>query len=117
MQADDCFISFKTQIYANEKFNHSDCSFHDVHLLFIDHYVLVRWSHELISKISETHRWFAIDKQPLVTFDERQLFERAQSALMRGLSYQPVGYYLVSERFTISELQDVYEQVFRQIFR
>lgn len=56
-------------------------------------------------------RWWAIPEVPLLLFDHNEMIDLALNALRKQLSYQPVGYELLPEKFTMTELQQVYETI------
>ncbi|MEM7244731.1 MAG: NUDIX domain-containing protein [Acidobacteriota bacterium] len=56
-------------------------------------------------------RWFAVDALPELAFDHDAIIELARRRLRSKLRWQPVGFGLLPERFTLSELQRVYEVI------
>lgn len=56
-------------------------------------------------------RWWEISAIPELLFDHNEMVERALKALRRQLSYQPIGYNLLPEKFTMPELQRLYETI------
>ena len=56
-------------------------------------------------------RWWDIHKVPELLFDHNQIIERALQALRIELNLQPVGYSLLPEKFTLPELQKLYETI------
>lgn len=55
--------------------------------------------------------WCEISAVPELLFDHNNMIETALKALRRQLSYQPVGYNLLPEKFTMPELQRLYETI------
>ncbi|HLG42558.1 MAG TPA: NUDIX domain-containing protein [Planctomycetota bacterium] len=53
--------------------------------------------------------WFPVRRPPPLAFDHREILATALSRLRAKLSYTTVGFQLLPERFTLSELQGVYE--------
>ena len=56
-------------------------------------------------------QWCEIATVPTLLFDHNEMIQLALKALRRQLSYQPVGYNLLPEKFTMPELQRLYETI------
>ena len=56
-------------------------------------------------------RWFAWDKLPELAFDHRKILEYALTRLRYKLEYTMVGFELLPDVFTLSELQHTYELI------
>ena len=54
-------------------------------------------------------RWWDVQEVPGLLFDHSHIIERARQALRVELSLQPIGYNLLPEKFTMPELQRLYE--------
>ncbi|HEY4063600.1 MAG TPA: NUDIX domain-containing protein [Puia sp.] len=54
-------------------------------------------------------QWFNIRKMPTLGFDHRIIFKRALQRLQSKILYFPVGFELLDELFTITELHELYE--------
>lgn len=65
---------------------------------------------ELVEKYSA--RWFPIDDLPDLIFDHEEMVEAAKSRLRYKASHQPVGFELLPEKFTLPELQILYEAIY-----
>ena len=61
--------------------------------------------------LSEASEWFSAQDLPELVFDHRLIIEKALDHLRLQLNYQPVGYNLLPFKFTMSELQTLYETV------
>ncbi|MEY4577044.1 MAG: hypothetical protein RL701_1747 [Pseudomonadota bacterium] len=55
--------------------------------------------------------WFAVDKLPRLAFDHAQIFAVARERLRNKVSYEPIGFELLPAKFTLSQLQRLYELV------
>ncbi len=55
--------------------------------------------------------WFGLDDLPSLAFDHQQIVDTALERLRGKLRYQPVGFELLPRLFTLTELQQLYEQV------
>ncbi|MBK7870592.1 MAG: NUDIX hydrolase [Saprospiraceae bacterium] len=56
-------------------------------------------------------RWWDVQELPELIFDHKEIAEKALQTLRRQLSYQPVGLNLLPEKFTMPELQKLYETI------
>ncbi|HWB03548.1 MAG TPA: NUDIX domain-containing protein [Verrucomicrobiales bacterium] len=56
-------------------------------------------------------RWFPVSKIPKLAFDHLTIFTTALERLRGKLRYQPVGFELLAPKFTLSQLQHLYETV------
>ncbi len=55
--------------------------------------------------------WFRADELPTLAFDHAQIVDYARTRLRNKLAYTNVGFELLPERFTLSELQAVHEAI------
>lgn len=56
-------------------------------------------------------RWFSMAELPELAFDHRRILDYALERLRNKLEYTTVGFQLLPEKFTLSELQLVYEAI------
>ncbi len=56
-------------------------------------------------------RWFPVSHPPDLAFDHAAILDSALTRLRSKLRWQPVGFELLPERFTLSQLQHLYEAV------
>ena len=56
-------------------------------------------------------RWFAASTPPRLAFDHADILAMALTRLRGKLRYQPVGFELLPEKFTLTHLQQLYESV------
>ncbi|WP_295664583.1 NUDIX domain-containing protein [uncultured Mucilaginibacter sp.] len=55
--------------------------------------------------------WHAINDLPKLAFDHIKIFETSIQKLRRRLSYQPIAFELLPEKFTLTQLQLLYEAI------
>ena len=60
---------------------------------------------------SEFCEWCPLQELPEMIHDHREIIARAYQVLKRDLNYQPIGYNLLPNKFTMPELQTVYETI------
>lgn len=65
-------------------------------------------------ELAEDHcaSWFAIDELPDLIFDHQEMVESALRRLRYRASHQPVGFELLPSKFTLPELQKLYEAIY-----
>ncbi len=56
-------------------------------------------------------RWFPISRVPRVAFDHADILVTALTRLQGKVRYQPIGFELLPPKFTLSQLQHLYEAV------
>jgi 8-oxo-dGTP diphosphatase len=74
----------------------------------VAYYALVKLSEETTSSKAS---WVPIDKLPRLAFDHLRIFETALRRLQAKVRYHPIGFTLLPHRFTLSQLQRLYEAV------
>lgn len=74
-------------------------------------YALVDYSqvHLIIDNISDACEWRSIEELPEFMMDHRVIFDSALRTLRKQLNDKPIGYNLLPEKFTMPELQKLYE--------
>ncbi len=60
-------------------------------------------------KMANDVQWFNVKKIPSLGFDHKRIFTKAQQRLKSKILYHPVGFELLDELFTMTELHDLYE--------
>jgi 8-oxo-dGTP diphosphatase len=58
--------------------------------------------------------WFALSDLPRLAFDHADIIDAAVQRLRAKVRYQPVGFHLLPPRFTLSQLQSLYETILEQ---
>ena len=58
--------------------------------------------------------WFSVRELPKLAFDHKRIFDYALERLRNKLEYTTVGFQLLPQKFTLSELQTVYEAILRR---
>ncbi|MBS0010537.1 MAG: NUDIX hydrolase [Bacteroidales bacterium] len=84
-------------------------------VITISHFALIN-TFELdpvMIEASAAH-WRAISRLPDLIFDHRRILERAHRELIQGIKVKPVGFELLPEKFTLVQLQDLYEAIYQR---
>ncbi len=55
--------------------------------------------------------WWPVDKLPLLGYDHAEMIARALDFLRIKIQREPVGFELLPEKFTLSQLQNLYEAI------
>jgi len=55
--------------------------------------------------------WFTVDEMPPLAFDHEDILEMAHQRLRGKVRYQPIGFELLPEKFTLTQLQRLYETI------
>lgn len=63
------------------------------------------------SSDASSAKWFDFDHIPPLAFDHQQIFEMALQRLRAKVRYQPIGFELLPEEFTLSQMQKLYETI------
>ena len=56
-------------------------------------------------------KWFSIDDMPRLAFDHDEIVRTAVKRLKGKVRYEPIGFELLPEKFTLSALQSMYEKI------
>lgn len=56
-------------------------------------------------------KWFSLAKAPSLIFDHGKMLEKAISRLQRRASISPIGFELLPQKFTMRQLQKLYEAI------
>ncbi|MEO8711098.1 MAG: NUDIX domain-containing protein [Parafilimonas sp.] len=60
--------------------------------------------------------WFPLRKLPSVIFDHKEMIEMGKEKLKYKAAFHPVLFELLPEKFTLPQLQTLYEDVYNKIF-
>ena len=55
--------------------------------------------------------WHPVNELPKLAFDHSEIFETGFNKIRRRLNYQPIAFELLPEKFTLTQLQSLYEAV------
>ena len=80
-------------------------------VITIAYYALVRMQDVKGGDDAADARWFALDEVPQLAFDHDIILRKAEQALRQQIHFEPVGFELLPEEFTIKELQNLYEAI------
>ena len=98
-RSDDLYVDVAEDLWVKKRF------------VSLGYYSLVNYKdvNPVVDEMSDKCEWKDIDDLPPLMMDHEQIFEEALLQLRRDLNYKPVGVNLLPEKFTMSELQKLYE--------
>ncbi len=82
-------------------------------IVSVAYYALInKHQYELIAgRDTIKAEWFELSKLPKLAFDHSKIVKMAIQRLKGKVSYQPIGFELLDEKFTLSQLQTLYEAI------
>ena len=74
--------------------------------------------HRYEKQLSENFRpeWFSLNKVPALVFDHNHMVELAREKLMQKASAEPILFELLPDRFTLPQVQALYESLYGRKF-
>jgi ADP-ribose pyrophosphatase YjhB (NUDIX family) len=57
-------------------------------------------------------RWFELNKMPKLIFDHKNMVKLSQERLQQKVSNHPIGFALLPDKFTLPQLQNLYEAIY-----
>jgi 8-oxo-dGTP diphosphatase len=80
-------------------------------VITIAHYALVRLSEVKGGDDATFAQWFSMDEIPSLAFDHDRILRMAINQLKERICFEPIGFDLLPEVFTMSKLQNLYEAI------
>jgi 8-oxo-dGTP diphosphatase len=82
-------------------------------VLTVAYYALINPNnHNLkLSPLAKAVKWFDIDDLPDVIFDVKDIVQKSLKKLRQEVQYHPIGFHLLPEKFTLTQLQTLYENI------
>lgn len=80
-------------------------------VITIAHYALVRLADVRGGDDAALARWFSQDEIPSLAFDHDRILRMAINRLKERICFEPIGFELLPEVFTMSQLQNLYEAI------
>ncbi|MBM3793551.1 MAG: NUDIX hydrolase [Acidobacteria bacterium] len=83
------------------------------HTVSVAYYALVRQDRHVPQAATDTSDavWYSVAKLPKLAFDHQRIISTAVARLQGKVRYQPINFELLPRKFTLTELQGVYEAV------
>jgi len=82
-------------------------------VLTVAYYALINPDyHDLkLSPLSKAVKWFDIENLPDVIFDVKEIIQKSLKKLREEVQQFPIGFHMLPEKFTLSQLQTLYEVI------
>lgn len=80
-------------------------------VITVAHYALVRLSEVKGGDDAASARWFSMNEVPSLAFDHDRILRMAVNRLKERICFEPIGFELLPEVFTMTELQNLYEAI------
>ena len=80
-------------------------------VITIAHYALVRIQEVKGGDDAAKAQWFPIDEVPQLAFDHDKILRDAMRKLRERIHFEPIGFELLPEKFTMKDLQILYESI------
>ena len=80
-------------------------------VITIANYALVKLSQVTADTDADKAEWFSWDSVPSLAFDHEKILRVAFSRLKQDIHFEPVGFDLMPEVFTLPQLQNLYESI------
>lgn len=79
----------------------------------VAYYALVNLAEHPAKAASDARnvKWYGVQQLPDLAFDHQEIMEVAINRLRAKVRYQPIGFELLPEHFTLTQLQQLYETV------
>jgi 8-oxo-dGTP diphosphatase len=82
----------------------------------VAYYALINLSRQIIKATTDARdaAWFSLNKIPELAFDHQKILQVALNRLKAKVRYEPIGFELLPKKFTLSQLQKLYENILGQ---
>lgn len=82
-------------------------------VITIGYYALINPDYYNLKKstLAKTIQWYNLNELPPLCFDHDKIIQEALIKLRQEVMYHPVGFHLLPEKFTLTEIQSLYEVI------
>ena len=84
-------------------------------VITVAYYALIRINSQKepkpLDEFAKKAFWHPVNELPQLAYDHTEIFQTGFTKLRRRLSYQPIAFELLPEKFTLTQLQQLYEAV------
>ena len=80
-------------------------------VITVAYYALVRIQDVKGGDDAAQAAWFTLDEVPQLAFDHDRILREALKRLRERIHFEPIGFELLPEKFTMKELQNLYEAI------
>jgi ADP-ribose pyrophosphatase YjhB (NUDIX family) len=83
-------------------------------IMSISYYALINIEKNIQINEKYSAKWFDLQDFPTLIFDHNEMVKDAVLRLRRRASTRPIGFELLPEKFTMKDLQSLYEAIFNE---
>jgi 8-oxo-dGTP diphosphatase len=85
-------------------------------IVTVAYYALVNLRDHAIRAATDARSaaWFSVDDLPKLAFDHARIADTALRRIRGKVRYEPIGFELLPEKFTLTQLQRMYEKILEQ---
>lgn len=103
-------------IYMEQLYTFGEVNRHpDGRVITVGYYAMIRLTgHKELKPVTNYAKkafWHPVSDLPKLAFDHTTIFEKSLQKIRRKISYQPIAFELLPEKFTLTQLQHVYESI------
>lgn len=80
-------------------------------VITVAYYALVRISEVKGGDDAAKAEWFSLEQVPSLAFDHDMILRQAMTELRKQIHFEPIGFELLPEKFTMTQLQHLYEAI------
>lgn len=80
-------------------------------VISVCYYALVKINNYSAEKENDQIQWCPVSGIPDLVFDHAEIFRKALQKLQDKVKFHPVGFELLPEKFTLTQLQNLYERI------
>ncbi|MBB6459786.1 NUDIX hydrolase [Flammeovirga kamogawensis] len=89
----------------------------EARVISLVYYALIKVESQTLETLEKNQaQWFSITSLPKLMFDHETMIQMSWGKLRRKSRYQPIGFELLPEKFTLPELQSLYEAIHQKQF-
>jgi 8-oxo-dGTP diphosphatase len=106
-----------TRVYLEQLYSFGDAGRDPrERVVTIAYYALAKMSDHAVRAATDAENvgWFSVHDLPTLAFDHERIVEVALERLRGKVRYAPIGFELLPPKFTLSELQQLYETILEQ---
>jgi 8-oxo-dGTP diphosphatase len=82
----------------------------------IAYYSLLKFNNNIKNNLIEGANWFKINELPELSFDHKEILDAALDTIRKELQFEPLVFELLPKKFTIRQLQLLYETFYNEKF-
>ncbi len=84
----------------------------ELRVVSVGFFALVATQNVSLQWMGRTVQWTPVKEVPELGFDHNDILQQALLALREKMKHEPIGFELLPDKFTLTQLQTVYERIF-----